>query len=573
MLRQHGDRLNSQCRERVENSIRRALGAIAHIDVSLEYTNIVLKDITNTLLGGELLQEPVFTERGRAKLDRWVKFTMASGGVFELNSPVYAPLCLKALSYLADNIRDGELAVLARSLATRIGLSYALHIHPSTGCLAGPYSRSYAVLLYAGRGFEENYLARLVETGRVPGWIGDIPTTVELPHELVEGFHAPSRRMYTTYMSNSYSLGSATTELDSQSIRYIAGQSNVFLMNFKSPDSEMGGFVFSRYLIDEKWYGDYKPTPCRSYKKYLCEEGRFLGVQKGSACIGAYAPRNLGAMEFSTAAKMVIVIAKRALVKGTYIDGEPVTSFPVNFVEGAVICFDFGEALLAIRPFRRTLYCSDAPLRILQRGDDLVLEVYNYLGASKTFWELAQPGSFYQGQPQCAFYAEAAERSEYGNATAFSHQVMSGRLTDEVDALPNSQTRRHKRMWKLGYARGEQSLGMEVDLMDWNLSSRSANGEELPFYPMRSKVVRQGGEYPLKVEGATLEPGSAQLWIYGNASEAVWVVGGMAEESSNWLLHLPGRTLKVVGFRYGTLTVRGDAVTLEANTGAEMHRT
>jgi hypothetical protein len=139
MIIRYGDRLNPRCREKLETSIRFALGAVSRMDVSLEYTNIVLKDIANTLLGGELLNDSSFLKRGRDKLYRWLEYTRDAGGPLELNSPVYTPICLWTLSCLANHIRDPEVSTLARMAALRIGLSYALRIHPVTGRLAGPY--------------------------------------------------------------------------------------------------------------------------------------------------------------------------------------------------------------------------------------------------------------------------------------------------------------------------------------------------------------------------------------------------------------------------------------------------
>jgi hypothetical protein len=386
-----------------------------------------------------------------------------------------------------------------------------------------------------------------------------------MPRDLTEGYDPRQERMQAVCLSPSFSLGTSTTELDSQAIRFIAGQSSVFLMNFTTPDSKTGGLVYSRYIMDDKWHGGFRPTPSRDYSQFLCEEGRFLGVQRGSACIGAYAPRDLGAMEFHTAAKLAIIVTTREMVEEIAIDGEVVASLPDNIPDGSVICFGFSDSLLAIRPFSRTLLGTQAPIRIVERDGHLVLEIYNYLGARKTFWELAQPGSFYQGQPQCAFYAEAAERSAHGDARQFSRLVMSGSVTDVVAPIPDSQSRSGQREWQLGYTRDDAELGLNLDLMNWHLLARSVDGQPLPYTQLHSVVAKQGSGRELRADGAILDPGQSNLWIHGNTATQTWVVGGLVDLPSTWRLALPGKTLCVSGFRHGTVTVRKGIVRLDAN--------
>ena len=60
----YGDVLSVDMQDRVRQSIRLGLEEVRRIDVHFHYTNIVVKDITNTCLGGELLGDEVFKSRG-----------------------------------------------------------------------------------------------------------------------------------------------------------------------------------------------------------------------------------------------------------------------------------------------------------------------------------------------------------------------------------------------------------------------------------------------------------------------------------------------------------------------------
>ena len=57
---------------------------------------------------------------------------------------------------------------------------------------------------------------------------------------------------------------------------------------------------------------------------------------------------------------------------------------------------------MSTSPFGHSLEPTWAGTRRLVEIDgDLALELYNYLGPAKTFWELANPGAFYRGMPRC----------------------------------------------------------------------------------------------------------------------------------------------------------------------------
>ena len=60
-----------------------------------------------------------------------------------------------------------------------------------------------------------------------------------MPGPVVEGYDADRGLVFTSWLSPSFSLGTASAQLDSQANRYIAGQSNVFTMNFTTTYNEL----------------------------------------------------------------------------------------------------------------------------------------------------------------------------------------------------------------------------------------------------------------------------------------------------------------------------------------------
>ena len=79
ILTQWEDRLSKAISARMREAVRLGLEEIERIDVHLDYTNIVLKDITNSVLGGELLKDRRIRKRGLDKLVRWLAYTDESG--------------------------------------------------------------------------------------------------------------------------------------------------------------------------------------------------------------------------------------------------------------------------------------------------------------------------------------------------------------------------------------------------------------------------------------------------------------------------------------------------------------
>ena len=67
LLLNRSERLSGELVERARARIRLGLDAIRRIDVSPKYSNIVAQDIANSVLGGQLLNLPEYTQRGASE--------------------------------------------------------------------------------------------------------------------------------------------------------------------------------------------------------------------------------------------------------------------------------------------------------------------------------------------------------------------------------------------------------------------------------------------------------------------------------------------------------------------------
>ena len=64
----------------------------------------------------------------------------------------------------------------------------------------------------------------------------------------------------------------------------------------------------------------------------------------------------------------------------------------------------------------------------------LTLDIYNYRGPAKSFWEYRSlGGAFYKGNVRNAFIIEVAERGDFADLAAFRRHIGDARVTDSVD--------------------------------------------------------------------------------------------------------------------------------------------
>ena len=558
----HRNALSADLQNRVLQSIRLGLEEIRRIDVHLRYTNIAVKDITNTCLGGELLGDEAFKNRGYRKFQAWMTFTLQNGCAYEFNSPNYADVAMRVLHKLGELVQHGPTRMGAKTMRARIGLSAALHIHPPTGRWAGPFSRAYRQALFCQTPPEIGVFREYIATGLLPAWLDDALNHRPEAFFLSETADSENGVGITTYHSPSFALGVSTCELRSQANRFIAGQSSVFIAHHKT-DTDQTGVIYSRYVLDDHWLGSFRSTPARSNDQILFEEGQCHNVQDGPRAIVLYSPKDLGAMTPRTSAKAVVCWHDRRLIEEIWVNDQKVETLPFDIPEPATIAIAAGPVLVGIRPLGRTDLGRNAPLRLVKHDTHLFLELYNYLGPPKTFWEQGHPGSFYQGKPQCGFYAELAERADYPNVQTFVQTVAAGTLKDEA-APPIAYEAGKTRPWSVEYARDNQTLGIQIDLLEWHLQKRWTHKGILGWPQLESPLARQNRTGRIAVENAALTCGNRPAWLFACPQTKRYVAAFHGAEPEPLTLSVPEGELYIEAMGTGTILWDNGNITIEA---------
>lgn len=556
-------RLSGALVARMKQAIRLGLDEIRRIDVSPVYSNIVAQDIANSILGGKLLQLPEYSRRGLAKLRTWLKAIDQSGIPHEYNSPSYSFVCIEALHKIVALSDQSEAVTLAQLIITRIGLSVALRIHPATGRLAPPHCRAYYPALVGESPAEKSLLVGAIAQGKVPSWLETVLNQRPTPMMVTETSDAAAGTVISSTLDAAFSIGVATQELATQSNRFISNQSNVFSIQYARANGAAPGVVFSRYLINDKWLGDYRSTPSRSSDHIFRDEGSFRGVLAGARAFGLYTSPEVDAWARVFSAKAALIWHRAEDVAEIWVDGSRIERLPADLPEGAVIVVACGDVYIVVRPLERTRLGIETPVRIVEHRGSLAIEMYNYRGPAKTFWELGNPGAFFQGCVHNGFYAEVVARSEFASGRAVYDAHVSGTMRQELEDA-RAFDGANQRKWTLSYSRDERALGIEVDLMRWRILRRWADGEALGFPMLASPVARGDRSGEIALGNARLRCGKAAAWLLSLPEAELWVGACHGPEAAALSLELPDGRVRIDSLEAGIVVWEKGQVAIDA---------
>lgn len=563
LLLQHADRLSDALVSRVREGIRLGLDEIRRIDVSPVYSNIVAQDIANSILGGQLLRLPEYSGRGLAKLRTWLKVIDQSGIPHKYNSPTYSFVCIEALRKIVAFSEQPEAAALAQLIINRIGLSVALRIHPATGRLAPPHCRAYYPALICQSPAEANALSQAIAQGKLPSWLATVLNQRPTPLMVTETSDAGAGTVISSFLDREFSIGVATGELATQSNRFISNQSNVFSIHYHRENEAAPGVVFSRYLINDKWLGDYRSTPSRASDHIFRDDGSFRGLLSGARAIGMYTSPEVDAWSRVSSAKAALIWNDAEDVDEIWVDGSLIDDLPADLPDDSVIVIGSDSIYTVVRPLERTRLGAEAPVRIVNHRGSLVIEIYNYLGPAKTFWELGNPGAFFQGVVHNGFYAEVVAKRQYASGRAVYEAHASGTLCEELDEA-RTFNGANQRKWSVSYSRDERSLGIEINLMRWRILRRWADGEALGFPMLSSAIARQDRSGEIELGKARLRCGKSPAWLLAMPKAQLWVGAYHGPKAAEFALELPDGQVRIEELEAGTVVWDKGRVTIDA---------
>ncbi|MGB5051395.1 MAG: hypothetical protein WBO46_20775, partial [Caldilineaceae bacterium] len=425
--------------------------------------------------------------------------------------------------------------------------------------------------------------------GTIPPWIADVLTDRPARYTISETAERSRGIGFTTRITPAWALGVASTSTHNQSdvcmLHYT--RPSVEKPSVEKPSIEKPGVLYTRYVFNDKWFGDFYHATDRSQQRNLLDEGAFYGVMEDNRAIGVYAAQSFLQ---GTSAKATFIWTGCAEPEEVWIDGQQVTALPADLPPGATVVVGSGDVYTAIRPLTRTALGKETPARLVAREGDLVLELHNYRGPDKRFWEQRWPGAFFQGVPICAYYLEVSDRSDYTNGAEMAQALAGGELSESLDA-PYTFPAEGERHYSASYSRDGQTLGIDIDLMGWRLLRRwdsrgdvgwpmlSAFSEDFPAEAQRRRedsgalyFAQQSNEGRVAAAGAVAECAAAGLWLWGSESVGRWVAGHFGEEAATLKLTTPEGSVTVAGMGAGLVHWDRGEVRVEATGAPEVKK-
>jgi hypothetical protein len=478
LAREHAGRLPAGTIAAMRDAIRLGLAEIDRLDVHVTYTNIYLSDVCNSVLGGELLDDDRYVERGRLRLDDWLAFTGSCGAPHEYNSPTYLAVDLARMAALAEWARDGSIALRARVAEELLWHHVATHWHPGLLQLAGPHARSYfdgwtgtggylKLMLwrvlgddairrdspYASRTREEGHVGVALDALHPPAYVLRLLRDRTYPFGAVERVDGDDAAVITTHMTEAFALGTASRSYAVGVPREPSLQPNALLLQFRREAPPGFGTLTSRYIINEKHAG---ATVGGEVIDDLWDEGQALAVQDAGRAIIAYGlrPRDAATHSAKLSLRMLGVTNATEIWAGA----ERVRDFPARLAPGDAVIVSDSATHVALIPLEPSDMGSDAPIILDRRGDLLTLDIYNYLGLPKMFWEYRTlGGAFFQGNVRNAAIIEVADCGAFADAGVFRAHIEAARIADSVGA---------ERQREITYASGGRPITLRYRLDD-----------------------------------------------------------------------------------------------------------
>ena len=202
---------------------------------------------------------------------------------------------------------------------------------------------------------------------------------------------------------------------------------------------------------------------------------------------------------------------------------------------GEPIVIAEGAAYIALIPLEPSDMAHGAPIVLNRTEHGLVLDIYNYRGPTKTFWEhRSQSGPFYKGNVRNAVIVEVASRADFADVEAFRRHISGARISDSVD---DAYVR------EIAYASDGGSIAMRYSLWDMELLERRFDG--VPYVPPMGRAGAidgsgmqwlQSRDSMIELADAKLLAGRAPKWLAADGDAGRYVfVNPSDEEVPLWL--------------------------------------
>jgi hypothetical protein len=350
-------------------------------------------------------------------------------------------------------------------------------------------------------------------------------------------------------MTASYALGTASRSFAVGEPPEIWESPNNVLLQFRRGAEPGYGTLFARYVIDDRGYGaGHTPPPGRDWT----DDGVFAGAQHGNRAIVAYGlrPRLRPTRSYKLSVNMLGAAGAEIRVGGAPVD--PTAHSAIAVRGGEAVCVAAGDVYVAIIPLEPSDMGSGAPVELHLDGETMTLDICNYRGFAKQFWEhRSQGGPFYKGNIRSAFVLEVAERHEHASLDAFASYVEGAMLADSAD---DDYVR------EIAYASGSHSIALRYSLWDMSPVERRFDGVVYRAPMGRAGALDGAGPQFLQSRDSLIALGQARLlagttpkWLVADDEGQHYVFVNPSEEEAPVWLETPDTIVECDAFGFGRI--------------------
>ena len=119
-------------------------------------------------------------------------------------------------------------------------------------------------------------------------------------------------------------------------------------------------------------------------------------------------------------------------------------------------------------------------------------------------------------------------------------------------------------MWSVSYARDGAKLGLEVDLMQWQLHRRWNQDGDLGLPMLESSIARQTRTGEVAVGGAELSCGPEAAWLYAQPEEERWAAAYHGPQAAPLVLDTPQGKVEIESLSAGLVVWNRGKVSVTA---------
>ncbi|MBI4530231.1 MAG: hypothetical protein HY709_01815 [Candidatus Latescibacteria bacterium] len=546
-------------RERVLRSIEKAQVAIKNRMLHLNYTNIALLSIFAQLAGGESLNSDEFLTRGYHRFNEWITQTNTQGAPTEFNSPTYTAVDLFALAWMRRFVQSEEVRIKARIMEERLWAQLAVHYHPPTKQLGGPWSRGYQndvvggsglvkMILYKELGGESfadfsdvrrfdmdhnilwGILAALLEF-HLPDYLRSLFDRKAFPYLTRETTDVVANEVHpsdiTTYQTASFSLGSAGYNY------HFIEHANNLLLHFQGRDRS--NVLYTRLHLNDEIYGTSQHGLMVSFKTNDNDQGVFRSVQEKGKVIGLYGLRG---KTTATGVRVDLVVPDFEGFDEMWVGDERIEKRPYSTDTEQIIFLRELKTCVAIRPLTTLCPWPGKSVWIDVVDGYLYISIIYYRGEEQTFGKR---------DVKAGFMMEVVEAEDDRAFEVFRKRVQRWEVTDQMQ---------REQIRDVFLKAEEETMRIRWDLDSGRILDRWINGQFFVPPMFVSPTSKQDRSGRIEVGDAVLKTEGVSAWLSVGPEGKTYIVVNPELVATPVTLETPYGVLQTEAFGFGKITWR-----------------